>query len=93
MVHHVDRVLQRDPGARFLWLVRDPRDVAVSSRKSVFSPFHPALTAKLWVAQQREALALEERLGSSVVLRLRYEDLLTCQPTTLDELGDCFCHD
>jgi len=25
--------------------------------------------------------------------RLRYEDLLTCQPTTLDELGDCFCHD
>ncbi len=77
MVHHADRVLARDPEARFIWLVRDPRDVAVSSRKSVFSPFDPVRTAALWTAQQAEGLALEERLGAQVVLRLRYEDLLS----------------
>ncbi len=38
MGHHVDEAIEGDPGARFIWLVRDPRDVAVSSRKSVFSP-------------------------------------------------------
>jgi len=76
MLDHVDRVLQYRPDARFVWLVRDPRDVAVSSRKSVFSPFHPWFTAKLWAEQQRRCLDLEQRLGSDVVLRLRYEDLL-----------------
>lgn len=75
MVHHVDDALARDPGAKFIWLVRDPRDVAVSSRKSVFSPFHPMHTAALWAEQQAEALALEARL-SDAVLRIRYEDLL-----------------
>jgi len=75
MVHHVDDALERDPGARFIWLVRDPRDVAVSSRKSVFSPFHPMHTAQLWTDQQAQALALEARLGNNL-LRLRYEDLL-----------------
>ncbi len=75
MVHHVDEALDRDPGAKFIWLVRDPRDVAVSSRKSVFSPFHPMHTAALWASQQTEALALEQRL-TSAVLRIRYEDLL-----------------
>ena len=76
MVHHVDTVLAAHPGARFLWLVRDPRDVAASSRKSVFSPFHPVHTTRLWLEQQREALALEARLPAKSLLRLRYEDLL-----------------
>ncbi len=83
MVHHVDTVLAAHPGARFLWLVRDPRDVAASSRKSVFSPFHPVLTARLWVAQQQEALALETRLPAESLLRVRYEDLLGDPPGVL----------
>jgi len=75
MIHHVDAVLERNPDARFIWLIRDPRDVAVSSRKSVFSPFHPALTAELWLDQQAEGLALMEKLGEQRVLRLHYESL------------------
>jgi hypothetical protein len=76
MLTSVDRVLAHRPGARFIWLVRDPRDVAASSRKSVFSPFHPFLTAQLWAKQQAECLELAERLGSDVVLRVHYEDLV-----------------
>ena len=75
MIHYADRVLQTFPGARFLWLVRDPRDVAVSSRKSVFSPYHPYLTAQLWAEQQRLGLALEAEHPEET-LRVRYEDLL-----------------
>jgi len=76
MVHHVDRALDRDPAARFVLLVRDPRDVAASSRRSVFSPFHPWLTARLWAEQQDIGLALLDQHGADVVHLMRYEDLL-----------------
>ncbi|MFH1463439.1 MAG: sulfotransferase [Pseudomonadota bacterium] len=76
MVHYTERALARDPGARFVLLVRDPRDVAASSRKSVFSPFHPWITAGLWSEQQDLGLALADRLGEDAVHVLRYEDLL-----------------
>jgi hypothetical protein len=76
MVHYADRAISRDPGARFVLLVRDPRDVAASSRRSVFSPFHPWYTAQLWRDQQRIGLDLLERLGPQQVHLLRYDDLL-----------------
>jgi hypothetical protein len=62
------------PGARFLWLYRDPRDVAASARKSVFSATHPVSSAELWRDQQR--LAREAERDHDDVLRVRYEDLL-----------------
>jgi hypothetical protein len=76
MVHYASRAIARDPGARFVLLVRDPRDVAASSRRSVFSPFHPWITAKLWQEQQVLGLELLERHGPARVHLLRYEDLL-----------------
>lgn len=77
MIHHVDRILASRPDARLLWLVRDPRDVAVSSKKSVFNPCHPWLTAELWRKQQQLGLDLEQRLPAENLLRLRYEDLVS----------------
>ncbi len=85
MVHHVEEALARDEGARFIWLVRDPRDVAASSRRSVFSPYHPIFTAELWDAQQREAMAALER-HPGAVYRVRYEDLITDLEPTLQAL-------
>jgi hypothetical protein len=75
VVHHGERVLQVFPRARMLWLVRDPRDVAVSSRRSVFSPFHPLHVAELWAEQQALAGALEQR-HPGAVLRVHYEELV-----------------
>ncbi len=75
MIHHVDRILARFPDAGLIWLVRDPRDVAASSRTSVFSPCHPRHAAALWARQQDEGLALARRLGDRL-FRLHYEALL-----------------
>ncbi len=76
MVHFTDEVRAVYPRARFLLLVRDPRDVAVSARRSVFSPCHPVLAAELWAAQQALGLSLVERLPPGTIHTLRYEDLL-----------------
>ncbi len=76
MIDHVDPLLEHFPDSRLIWLVRDPRDVAASSRKSVFSPFHPWLTAQLWRRQQTRGFELEEHLSEKTLLRLSYEELI-----------------
>ena len=76
MIDHVGEILERFPNARLVFLVRDPRDVAVSSRKSVFSTFHPYFTAKLWKEQQDTGIAWLERLPATSMHLLRYEQLV-----------------
>lgn len=88
VVHHTAAILERRPRARFVWLVRDPRDVAASSMASVFNPYDPLLTAALWDAQQREAMAAHARLGDDVVMRLHYEDLLASPELTTARICD-----
>jgi len=93
MIHHVDRILARFPDAGLLWLVRDPRDVAVSARKSVFSPCDPRLSARLWAKQQQQGLDLQARIGDRVH-RLHYEALVGDPEATIravcDYLGEAF---
>ena len=86
MVHYVDEVRAVYPDARFILLVRDPRDVAVSARKSVFSPCHPLLNAELWDHQQQIGLRLLERLPPEAITLLRYEDLTAAPEDTLRAL-------
>ena len=94
MIHHTDTVLRSFPGGKLIWLVRDPRDVAVSSRKAVFSPFHPYYTALLWQDQQRIGLDLEAKLPKRSLMRVRYEDLLARPEETVRTmcafLGEAF---
>ena len=76
MIDDTGTVLSHFPRAQFVFLVRDPRDVAVSSRSSIFSTFHPYYTALLWQRQQLEGIRLLETLSSDRILLVRYEDLL-----------------
>ncbi|HXS99182.1 MAG TPA: sulfotransferase [Elusimicrobiota bacterium] len=76
VVHYADLVRRVSPDAKFVHLVRDGRDVAVSAKRSVFNHFHPHYVGRLWSAQQREALALAARLPADALLAVRYEDLL-----------------
>lgn len=76
VIHYVDRVRSLSPGAKFIHLVRDGRDVAVSAKTSVFNHFHPHYVGRLWAEQQRTAIALSRRLPPERMLGVRYEDLL-----------------
>jgi hypothetical protein len=85
VIHHWQRILAACPEARFILLVRDPRDVAVSSRRSIFSPFHPWFTARLWRAQQLAGLKLLAAAPGNVLV-LRYEDLIAAPTRAVPEL-------
>lgn len=85
VIDHLDEVLAVCPEARFLWLVRDPRDVAASSRRSLFSPFHPWFTARLWQRQQYEGLRGMVVYPKNFLL-LRYEELLADPEATVRQL-------
>jgi hypothetical protein len=88
MIDYVPDVLAEYPTARFVWLVRDPRDVAVSSRRSVFSHCHPFLTARLWQRQQATGLKVMHELGAQQVHLLHYEDLVAHPRASVGALCD-----
>jgi hypothetical protein len=76
VIRYVDRVRSLHPGAKFIHLVRDGRDVAVSAKTSVFNHFHPHYVGRLWGEQQRTAIELAKKLPAGSMLGVRYEDLL-----------------
>ncbi|WP_330460376.1 sulfotransferase [Streptomyces sp. NBC_00820] len=86
MVDHVEEVLAEYPGARFVWLVREPCDVAASAKRAVFGPSHPYRMALLWRRQQERALAAQDTWGPDVVRLLRYEDLVAAPERELTAL-------
>ncbi len=92
MIDQAAEVVARYPGARLLWLYRDPRDVAASSRKSVFSTFHPYMSGQLWTTHQKQGLALEAT--GVPLLRLKYEDMVGAADVQMrrvcDYLGEDF---
>ena len=77
MIHYIEDVIQVYPNAKFLWLIRDPRDVSASAKSSVFSPCHPYWSAQLWQQQQQYGLCMERKFGSSLIIRCHYEQLLS----------------
>jgi hypothetical protein len=73
-VNHVDHLLRLWPGARFVVLVRDGRDVALSLRRMPFGP-NNAWAAAQWWARGIRAGAQAQRSHPDAVLTIRYEDL------------------
>jgi hypothetical protein len=79
---YVDRLLEMFPDTRFLQIVRDPRDVAMSQRE-VFgrSLFEGAFR---WRLDQRALLRHVDRLGQGRFTYVRYEDLIAeVEPTVV----------
>jgi hypothetical protein len=73
-VHHVDFLLEIWPRARFVVLVRDGRDVAVSLRRMPFGP-NNAWAAAPWWARGIRAGEAAASAHPDAVLTVRYEDL------------------
>ena len=86
MIHYIEEVMKVYDNPKFIWLIRDPRDVGASAKKSVFSPCHPFWSAKLWVEQQDFGLKMEMKYGSSNIHRCYYEDLLLDSEKVINDI-------
>lgn len=73
----IERYYQLD--AKYIYLYRDGRDVAVSFSKAVVGEKHFYHIASEWGATQRIALNMRRQIGSQRFFSLRYEDI-TGQP-------------
>lgn len=72
------------PSARYIYLVRDPRDVVHSYLKKTAVTFEQAL--QRWKHHQESILSSCQWLPRTKLFRLRYEDLVTEPETRLREL-------
>jgi hypothetical protein len=73
-------------GARYVYLYRDGRDVAVSFRKAVVGEKHFYHIAREWGGTQRLALGLRERIGPERFFGVRYEDITSSPERTMRAL-------
>ena len=84
---HALRIATVYDQARFIYLVRDGRDVACSIRKVPTHDQHPYFIAQEWRDEQRKAIEVyEDLLPSGRCRLLRYEDLIEDPERHLREL-------
>ncbi len=92
---HAAETLALFPDARFVYLVRDARDVALSWKRSPGHPGGVREAARMWSAEQRATLYfLGLTQGSDRVFPIRYEALVGDSERTLrglcEWLGESF---
>jgi hypothetical protein len=77
-VLHMPLLLDRFPGAQFLHLIRDGRDVALSlfGRRDDFGVYNTYFAAKYWEIYVERGQEAGRELGPDVYHEVRYEDLL-----------------
>jgi hypothetical protein len=76
MINHVSLVRKYFPDARFIYMVRDCRDVAISAKKNIFNRYSVYYTARLWKKEQQTGIYWLSKLPKDGIFLLRYEDLL-----------------
>ena len=74
-VHHIDELLELWPNARFVVLVRDGRDVALSLRRLPFGPNNAWAAAQWWSRGIRVGQRAVQ-MHPDAVMVVRYEDLV-----------------
>ena len=76
-IEHIPFLDELFPAGRFVHLVRDGRDVALSYANVPFGPKTVAKAAALWARRVRTGVADGRPLGGSRYMELRYEDLVS----------------
>jgi len=86
-IGHVDRLTAIWPDARFVVLVRDGRDVALSVMNVPFGPNNAWAAARSWANAIRRGRDAARRFRGRV-LEIRYEDLVTEPAETVGAVCD-----
>lgn len=87
-VEHIPFIAGLFPNARFVHLVRDGRDVALSYANVPFGPKTVAKAAALWARRVRLGVAEGRRLGGDRYMEVRYEDLVEVPEETTKTLAE-----
>jgi Sulfotransferase family len=86
-VHHIDHLLRVWPRARFVVLVRDGRDVALSLRRMPFGPNNAWAATQWWARGVRAGRRTAEQ-HPDAVLAVRYEDVASAPATHVPRICD-----
>ncbi|MGH3017415.1 MAG: sulfotransferase family protein [Gaiellaceae bacterium] len=86
-IGHVDRLAAIWPDARFVHLIRDGRDVALSVMDVPFGPNNAWAAGRSWARAMRQGHKAAERYPGRV-LEVRYEDLVSKPAETVAALCD-----
>lgn len=82
-------LLEHYPGCRFVWTVRDPRDVASSWVSTPSIPGGVAKAVDVWLEDQSASRSLYQQLrDSDRAVLVRYEDVVRDPPRALHRLTD-----
>lgn len=76
MLYHVALVRRYYPCAKFIYMVRDGRDVAVSAKSTIFNHYSVYYTAQLWKKEQEIGIYWLNKLPHKDILLVKYEDLV-----------------
>ncbi|WP_161604317.1 sulfotransferase family protein [Roseiconus nitratireducens] len=76
-IHHLDVIYELFPDAKYVHLVRDGRDVALSLSKTYFGSKNPYTAAMRWRDTIDKGGRFAEKLPPDQIITLRYEDMLT----------------
>ncbi|MDX1627328.1 MAG: sulfotransferase [Fulvivirga sp.] len=83
-VHYFDLIESIQPV--YIHLYRDGRDVALSFRYTPVGPKHVYFVAKQWLADQRAAIDIKNKVAKHRYVALKYEDLILNPEETLTYL-------
>ncbi|ABG30274.1 sulfotransferase [Roseobacter denitrificans] len=82
-------LMQAFPDARYVWVVRDPRDMALSWKRSSNHPGDVRRGTQIWLQDQERFRQIFGYLApAGQIMRLRYEDILQEPVPTLTALCD-----
>ena len=85
-VYYLPEIHAYRPTAKYLYLYRDGRDVAVSFRKAIIGEKHFYHIAQEWAKAQRAALDMRRKLDESQFFSISYEALTSQSEKALQDL-------